>query len=201
MSTFFSQPRQPAAHASALVRLTVNEPDWLKLIQYADAAGINEICGYAWVKRVNSTSFEFAPGSIFIPEQFVAPGASEPTAAGSSEMMDATEEWPEDYIQMLWHSHTCGTAQFSGTDMRTHNRFASATLYDTHMFLVINQFGDAQAFLEVYNPVRTTVPLCVTFIHEVDDNDVEELADDVYYDKLKQFPKPAKTMVTTVEGV
>ncbi|MGB4762448.1 MAG: hypothetical protein WBP12_03800 [Candidatus Saccharimonas sp.] len=147
----------------------------------------NEVCGYGFVRRLNSTCMEWIPNSTVLPDQFVRPGLSEPSPLGGTEIMDVAEGYPDGTLQLLWHSHVNGSAHFSSTDLKTHDSIGTATTDAAHLFMVANRNGNVMANLEIYWPVRVTVPLQVAVRSYIDDDECTN-ADARIADKCGPFP-------------
>lgn len=169
---------------SRTMTLFITPEDFNTMREYAEAAadipitvgvqqrpGNLEVCGYAFVRRFNPTTFQVIPGSVFITTQTVGPGFSMPDPAGEGEVSDRDDEFEPDepVFRLLWHSHVNGTAQFSVTDLNTHDDMATMTACDAMFFLVLNTNGDATANFEQYQPNRIGAQIALVVSEDRDD--------------------------------
>ena len=187
-------------HTSSTASLWVQRADFNELLNFARAAGSNEVCGYAFVTKVSPTEFCIVPDSVFITTQMVERIAAEPDARGEVEVMDREEDLPDGTFRLLWHSHVDGTAKFSGTDFDTHNRIGKTTLLDAMFFLVLNKRGEASANLEQYRPFRIGTQITLNVIDRVPVVDLtpyKDQIDAIYY----PFPDKTGSELTLVPAM
>lgn len=172
---------------SQVGRLEISRNTFDEVINYAKAADKNEVCGFLLVRQYTPNDFEVIDGSLHIPRQLAAAGASEPLPQGESAQMDIEDEYEDDpeVFRVLWHSHMNGEARFSSTDIATHNRMATTTGHDAMFFMVVNARGQATANIEVYRPFRIGTQLWLSVIENEDELDLEP-----YKQKLAEVCEP-----------
>lgn len=182
------------SHAGTLF---IDRETFDEAVNYALAAGRNEVCGFMLVRRHDPDTFVVIEDSLHLPQQLVAPGLSQPAPEGESAQMDIEEEYEDDpdVFRLLWHSHGAGMASFSTTDTSTHQNMASTTGFDAAFFMVINTRGQASANIEVYKPFRVGTQLRLIVIEK--DEQISlfpyKMAID---DKCQPFPQPKVTKWT-----
>ena len=162
-------------------------------VNYALAAGQNEVCGFMLVRRFDPKTFVVIENSLILPYQLVAQGLSQPAPEGESEQMDVEDEHEDDpdVFRLLWHSHGTGAAAFSTTDTNTHDKMASTTAFDAMFFMVINTQGRATANIEVYKPFRVGTQLHLVVLEKTEQANLLPYKMAIE-DKCNPFPKPAK---------
>lgn len=177
---------------SSAPQLSIERPDYDKIISYAIAAEKNEVCGFAFVRKHSTDHFSVIPGSVFITTQMAQPGAAQPDAFGEIEVMDREEELDEpDIYRLLWHSHVGGAAGFSSTDLNTHDTIGGTTGLDAMFFMVVNNHGQAAANVELYRPMRIGTQLLLAVLDEVEDVDLDPYKAEIKL-KCRPFPPPPK---------
>lgn len=182
---------KPQGNSSA-PQLSIERADFDEVIRYAVAAGKNEVCGFAFVRKHSACHFSVIPGSVFITTQLTGPGAAQPDALGEVEVINREEMHEEaDIFRLLWHSHVGGAAIFSSTDLNTHDTIAQSTGLDAMFFMVVNNRGQAAANVEQYQPIRIGTQLLLAVLDEVPHVDLEPYKTEINA-KRRPFPAPPK---------
>ncbi len=142
--------------ASSTGELEIQRDDFTEVLNYARAAGNDEICGFLLVRRLSPDHYVVIPDTVHIPEQATNPGAAETLFQGEIAQRNLEDDYEDDenVFRLLWHSHVRGSASFSRTDTDTHQNMGNGTGFDAMFFMVVNQHGQATANLEVYTPFR-----------------------------------------------
>lgn len=141
--------------------------------RFAQAAGKNEVCGYAFARQIDPNTFCVFGKSVFIVNQHVNPSAARTDPIGEVAVMDYEEQFDEKLYRILWHSHVGGTAAFSTTDLKSHDDIGQATALDAMFFMVINNRGQATLNFEVYRPYRIGTQAELLVVDEVPAVDLE----------------------------
>lgn len=164
---------KPIANSRA-PQLFIERGDFEEMIRYAQAAGIYEVCGYAFARQVDASTFAVIRGTVFIVDQHVGTAAAMTDPSGEVEAMDKEEVFDEDgkIVRILWHSHVGGSATFSTTDLKAHGDIGKATAIDAMFFVVVNTGGQATANFEVYQPYRIGGQAGLLVIEKVEEVDL-----------------------------
>ncbi len=99
---------------------------------------------------------------VRILRQVVSPANTVLDRNGLGEFYDQiiTEEGDLSNWKLWWHSHADMDTFFSGTDLATIEDFDNETPHDNWMFsLVTNRDGDIMARIDIFNPLRCTIPV------------------------------------------
>jgi hypothetical protein len=146
-------------------RLVLAPEAWQKMLGYVQVVTDLEINGWAYVQMFpngrDTTFYVGAADDVFITDQVVEPGRAVALGADNAKaaykaLMDGRDE--EMFLQ--WHSHVKGQAYFSATD--THAMDVHGDGGATYIVsVVLNQFGQVTARLDMYAPIRVsrTIPV------------------------------------------
>jgi|GEM_PF-5423359 len=154
--------------------LFIDRDTFNEVINFARAAGLNEVCGFISVRRNSPRSFTVIEGSLNLPDQYTGKSLSQTAPMGELTQMEYENTFGDDpdVFRLLWHSHKDGGAGFSVTDTSAHDEMSRTTAFEAMMFMVVNVHGQATANLEVYRPFRIGTQLRLVVIENEEEADL-----------------------------
>lgn len=169
----------PTTQGIPAPRLLIEQAAWEKLHLYITRSGQYEINGFGYISRVNDDFVVSSADDIFITPQVVSfgsaivDGKAFARAAYQATIADRLND-----LRLQWHSHVNFEAYFSGTDTGTIESYGAAGM-EWFISLVANVRGDVSARVDVYRPLRLSLPLSVVVFPKHDKSLVNRIDEEI----------------------
>jgi hypothetical protein len=195
--------KEPTSASIAPAYLFIDAEAWKKLKQYMFQSGDNEINGFGYITFAGGNFTLAARDDLFITAQTVSGGMATATGSAFAKAVYAAQQLGRaDELRLQWHSHVDFPAQFSSTDTAQMAAYGRAGA-DWMVSLVANKREEVSARVDLYRPLRLSVPLSVVLVERDDPELALQVATDIVALVNSDTPKwtffPKKTAPARVK--